>query len=122
MRTRYRGRPEDAIQRAVFQHLKARAAPGVFAFHVPNGGRRKPVEASIFKGLGVTPGVPDVILIRAGHAHALELKSAQGKLSPSQVECHEKMRAAGVDPHVAYGLDDALAWLEKSGFLKGRAA
>jgi hypothetical protein len=42
---RHRRRPEDAIQRAVFQHLRARAAPGVFAFHVPNGGYRKPVEA-----------------------------------------------------------------------------
>jgi len=31
---------EDAIQRAVFEHIVARAAPGVFAFHVPNGGYR----------------------------------------------------------------------------------
>lgn len=122
MRTKYRARPEDAVQRAVFQHLKARAAPGVFAFHVPNGGRRKPIEASIFKGLGVIAGVPDVILFRAGHAHALELKALSGKLSPSQIECHEKLRAAGVEPYVAYGLDDALRWLEKFGFLKGTAA
>jgi hypothetical protein len=33
-----RNRPEQAIQRAVFAHLGARPAPGVFAFHVPNGG------------------------------------------------------------------------------------
>jgi hypothetical protein len=31
---------EAAIQRAVFQHLRTRAVPGVFAFHVPNGGYR----------------------------------------------------------------------------------
>ena len=56
-----RSRPENLIQRAIFQHLKARKAPGVFAFHVPNGGKRKSIEAAIMKGLGVTAGVPDVI-------------------------------------------------------------
>jgi hypothetical protein len=29
-----RARPEQIIQRAVFDHLRARAARGVFAFHV----------------------------------------------------------------------------------------
>lgn len=118
---RSRQRPEDAIQRAVFQHLRARGAPGVFAFHVPNGGKRKPVEAAIFKSLGVQAGVPDIILIRAGHAYALELKAPGGRLSPNQIETHEKLRSAGVDPYVAYGLDDALGWLEKFSFLRGRA-
>ena len=49
-------RPEAAIQRAVFQHLRARGAPGVFVFHPANGGYRKPVEAAILKGLGVVTG------------------------------------------------------------------
>jgi len=40
-----------------------RRLPGVFAFHSANGGFRKPVEAAIMKGLGVTAGVPDVIAI-----------------------------------------------------------
>src|SRR5262245_23567538 len=48
-----RQRPEAAIQRAVFQHLRMRSAPGVFAFHPANGGYRKPIEAAIMKGLGV---------------------------------------------------------------------
>jgi hypothetical protein len=34
---RHRRRPEAAIQRAVFEHLRVRAAPGVFAFHPANG-------------------------------------------------------------------------------------
>jgi hypothetical protein len=44
---RHRRRPEDAIQRAVFQHLRTRAAPGVFAFHPANGVR----EAGAFVGI-----------------------------------------------------------------------
>jgi hypothetical protein len=35
-----RAQPEAAIQRAVFVHLRTRGAPGVFAFHPPNGGYR----------------------------------------------------------------------------------
>jgi len=54
---RHRRRPEDAIQRAVVQHLRARAVPNVFAFHPANGGYRKPIEAAILKGLGVVAGV-----------------------------------------------------------------
>src|SRR5258708_35916931 len=78
--------PEDTIQRAVFQHFRARKAPCTFAFHVPNGGKRRRVEASIIKGLGVTAGVPDIIAIHAGHTFALERKADGGKPSaqPSQ--------------------------------------
>ena len=61
-----RGRPEDVIQRAVFQHIRARGVPGLVAIHVPNGGYRRPVEAKILCGLGVTAGVPDVLLWYAG--------------------------------------------------------
>jgi hypothetical protein len=52
---------EDAIQRAVFEHLALRGAAGVFAFHPANGGYRRPVEAARPKGLGVRPGVPPTV-------------------------------------------------------------
>jgi hypothetical protein len=37
MRTRRRS-PEAALQRAIVQHYRQRAAAGVFMFAVPNGG------------------------------------------------------------------------------------
>jgi hypothetical protein len=40
--TRPRARPEDQIQRAVFEHLRVRGVPGSFHFAVPNGGYRRP--------------------------------------------------------------------------------
>jgi hypothetical protein len=40
----------------VFEHLRWRGAPNVFAFHPPNGGKRSPTEAAIFKGLGARAG------------------------------------------------------------------
>jgi hypothetical protein len=68
--------PESAIQKAVFQHLAARGCG--FAFHVPNGGWRSPIEAAILKGQGVRPGVPDLIVIKDGFPFALELKAEGG--------------------------------------------
>ena len=53
-----RERPEQVIQRAVFDHLRARGPWGVR--HPTNGGYRKPIEAAIMKGLGVKASVPDM--------------------------------------------------------------
>src|SRR5437763_9161876 len=100
-----RARPEAAIQRCVFQHLRARGAPGVFAFHPANGGYRKPIEAAILKGMGLVAGVPDVIAIHQGRTYALELKAAGGKATPKQVEAIAAMQAAGAIAAIATGLD-----------------
>lgn len=113
-------RPEDEIQRAVFAHLRQRAAPGVFAFHVPNGGYRKPREAAILKGLGVTPGVPDIIIVFRGHAYGLELKAPGGRPTEKQLLAMAAMDEAGGFVCIAEGLDRALAVLEGWGILRGR--
>jgi VRR-NUC domain len=98
--------PESAIQKAVSQHLAARAAPSS--------------EAAILKGMGVRPGVPDLIVIKDGLPFALELKAEGGRLSAAQSEALEAMKAAGADVGVAHGLDAALRWLTERGILKGR--
>jgi hypothetical protein len=114
--------PEAALQRAVFLHLRARSAPGVFAFHPANGGYRKPVEAKILKGLGITAGVPDIIAIKDGRCYGLELKAEGGRATPKQLEAIAAMEAAGAYCCIAEGLDRALAVLEAWGLLRGRAA
>jgi len=114
--------PEATIQRAVFQHLRARAAPGVFGFHVPNGGHRKPVEAAIMKGLGVVAGVPDVIAIHQGRCYALELKAEGGRTTETQLATIAALEAAGAFTAVAEGVDRALQVLERWGLLRGRAS
>ena len=79
-----RHRPEQAIQRAVFDHLRQRGAPGTFAFHPPNGGWRSVIEAAILKGLGVVAGTPDVIVLKGGATYALELRGwAIGESEPA---------------------------------------
>jgi len=128
---------ENDIQRAVFIHLRTRGAPGIFAFHPKNAsadmaGRK----AGIHVGLGVEPGIPDVIVFKPQrfaqlsppHIFALELKTlARGRKKENaheikQRETRERMRVCGVIVGLAYGLDEALAWLEQNGLLIGRSA
>ena len=118
----HRNRAEDRIQRAVFQHIRARGAPGVFAFHVPMGGYRKPREAAIMKGLGATAGIPDVIVLHASRFYALELKAEGGRPTEKQLIAVDKIREAGGFACIAEGLDRALKCLEMWGILQGKAA
>jgi hypothetical protein len=117
-----RRRPEAQIQRSVFQHLRVRGTSGMFAFHVPNGGYRRPVEAAILKGLGVVAGVPDIVIVHEGRCYALELKAEGGRATPKQLEAIAAMEAAGAFTAIAEGLDRALSCLEAWGLLKGRAS
>lgn len=120
-RTRRQSRPEDTIQRAVFQHLRARGAPGMVVWHTPNGGKRKPIEAAIFKGLGVRAGVADIIAVHQGKIFALELKAEGGRATESQLEFIAAIDRAGAFTALVEGLDAALATLEAWGLLRGSA-
>ena len=95
-------------------------AQNVFAFHPANGGYRRPIEAAIFRSIGVVPGTPDVICIKDGQVFGLELKAEGGKLSEAQRATIEAMRLAGAVVEVVTGIDQALAALEGWGLLRGR--
>jgi hypothetical protein len=114
--------PEDSIQRAVFEHLRVRGAPNVFAFHPANGGDRRPVDASILKGLGVYAGVPNVIAIHGGRCFGLELKAPGGRATERQLATIAALEAAGAFCCMVEGLDRALALLEAWGLQRGQAS
>jgi hypothetical protein len=116
-----RHRPEDAIQRAIVQHYRQRAAPGVFMFAVPNGGSRRPVEAAILKATGTVAGIPDTIWIKDGQVYALELKAPGGRLTPAQEGVLVALRAAGAIATHCHGIDHALQILERWQLLRGHA-
>jgi hypothetical protein len=112
-------RPEDVIQRAVFDHIGARGAPGLVAWHTPNGGKRNAVEAARFEAMGVRPGVSDLVAVHDGRIFALELKAPGGRPTVAQLEFLADMERAGAFTCVAEGLDRALAVLEGWGLLRG---
>jgi hypothetical protein len=113
-----RAHPEQQLQRSVLAHLGRRGMPGLWYCHIPNGGYRNAIEAAIFKSLGVVAGAPDLLLIYGGRTYGLELKAAKGKLSPTQIVTHERMKAAGAIVATATGIDEALGWLTLWGLIK----
>jgi len=124
---------ENEIQKNIFLHLRTRGAPGIFAFHPKNASADMAGRKSgIHVGLGVEPGIPDVIVIRRRlpdcDVFALELKrmSLRGKRMTAhdinQERIRNRMLNCGVMVGIAFGLDEAIAWLEQNGLLIGRAA
>ena len=90
-----RKQPEAQLQRALVEHLRWGARGDTWWTHIPTGGWRSPIEAAIFKSLGVRAGSPDLLIIRAGQPLFLELKAPGRNLSPAQTECHDALRRAG---------------------------
>lgn len=119
-------RPEQEIQKAVVAHLRQRGKPRLVYFHVPNGvrgNRRKDhIQGAIAKGMGVRPGVSDLILLFEGNAYALELKAEGGRATEAQMEFMDEWQAAGGFGVVAEGLDRAIKCLEAWGMLRGIVA
>lgn len=112
-------RAEQQIHKTVVDHLRTRGTTGLVFFHPSNGGWRSPIEAKIFKSLGVRAGVPDLILLHESKPYALELKAEGGRPTPAQVEFINEWRAAGGRAAVCYGVDEAVHMLEDWGLLKG---
>jgi hypothetical protein len=95
-------RLEDAIQCAVFDHIRVRGSR--VAWHTPNGGKRNRIEAAILKGLGVYR--------HGGRIFTLELKAEDGRPTEAQLQLIADMEAAGAFACV----------LESWGLLRGRAS
>lgn len=70
---------------------------------------------SSMKHQGLTPGVPDLILIHGGRAFGLELKSKDGKLEDSQRDTFPKLREAGMRIEVARSHSEAISLIREMG-------
>ena len=116
-RGRKRAHPEDDLQRAVCRYW-AFAYPHSWPmmFHSPQGmAARNPKLAAIFAGLGVKPGVLDLICIhRRGpyNGLAIELKVGRGVVSDAQWGWLHAFDAEGWSAHVAYSFDEARAVID----------
>lgn len=105
---------ESDIQKAVFNHIERRGVPGVVAWAVPNTPEARRIP-------GFRAGVHDVHVLSRGEFFALELKTEDGKPNCTQIDFLKAVNVAGGHAYIAFGLDDALAWLELQGILR-RAA
>jgi hypothetical protein len=106
-----RRRPEQALHRACAQFLDIALPSDACWFHPPNGGARSPVEAAIFKGLGVKAGVPDLVIVYRGRFIAIELKGPNGRLTPAQKAMHGRLQGAGAVVTTAKSLEELAGFL-----------
>ena len=135
------GRPEQALHIALVTALlgplmgngeRNRALgllpPPWMVWHTPNGGGRSLIEASIFKGMGVRAGMPDLFVLGpCPYLIAIELKrppawlksgkrsQAAPRVSPDQRKLIAALSACGVETIVASDIDDALQTLAARG-------
>jgi hypothetical protein len=104
---------EHQIQAALirWRDLRASELPELLLlFAVPNGGKRDPATAWRLQAEGVTPGVPDLLLLVPRHGYhglAIEMKTAKGTRSNAQREFMERLDEAGYSTWVARSWPDA---------------
>ena len=114
-----RGQPEAQIQRAIVQYLGIFEKQGkLFFFAVPNqGGRGLEKRGAILKGLGVKPGVSDLIIVWRTPAQFpmvsfIEIKSAKGVLSFEQKCFAASCSRFGFCHYIVSSLDDMILRLK----------
>ena len=110
---------EERLHAAIYAMAAAEVSPGVIVFHPANGGRRGKAEAGRLKSIGVTPGIPDLIVIADGKAYGLEIKTDAGRLSKAQKQMAERFRRAGCEYQVVRSVAAARAILVKWGAIEG---
>lgn len=113
---RKRRSPEQDIQRQIAQFLDVALGGTAWYSTIPLGavGVGKTI-GGILKGIGTKEGMPDMIVIDAGRAIWLEVKTYTGAVSKVQVKCHADLQRARSPVFVVRSLDEAIAALRKSG-------
>ncbi len=111
-----KGPTEEEIHIVVVARLRL---GGAEFFHPPNEGKHKPQYRKKLYRKGVSPGVPDVILMPAvsgGPCAALELKKPGGRPTKLQHKWLARMAAAGWVTGWADTVESALAFLRSAGY------
>jgi len=118
-----KNRPEEDLQKAVVALLTVTLTDDVFWFHVPNQkGTRSGFEARLLKGLGVKPGVADLLFLFRGQVFALELKAPKAYQSPTQKEFEATCKRVGVPYMLCRSIDEVQGAIAGWGFpTRGKA-
>lgn len=97
---------EDRLQQACIAWLRAQL-PQVLCFAIPNGGARSKAVAGILKATGVRAGAPDLcVALPGGRVLWIEVKTAEGRLSPDQRKFHAALQDREHDIVTVYGFEE----------------
>lgn len=86
--------PEDKLQRQVMQYIGMQY-PKAIITHPANEGKRSKFEQYKLKTLGVTAGIPDLLIFTPNKKYnglAIELKSGYNKPRPTQKQWLEDLK------------------------------
>jgi transposase len=112
---------EDDLQIAVADYLRLAVPGDVLWFHVPNGGKRNKITASILKKMGVRRGVADILFFRESlQKLAIEMKTQDGSQSKEQKDFERLWTLAGGIYVIARSIDEVKDTLRSLGFLQRR--
>jgi hypothetical protein len=113
-------RVEQDMQRAVVAHLRTRGVPGLLFWHTPQGAHYSSrVQGAIMQGLGVLPGVADLLLMHDNKVFALELKAPGEKPTVDQKAFLLAFWENGGYAEYRDSLDGAIKQLEEWKLLRG---
>ncbi|MEY9493720.1 VRR-NUC domain-containing protein [Bradyrhizobium elkanii] len=111
---------EHSIQVKVIDTIDVgKTHPDIFAFAVPNAGRRGFQTAQKMKAEGMRSGVADIcIMMPEAKTGWLEMKRLKGKQSTSQLGFQARCKRLGHPYAVAHTFDEAVTALRQMGVLR----
>lgn len=116
---------ESNTQIAIVRFLRAALPSSYRVISIPNGRfKADPVTIARLKREGLTPGAPDLLLLRNdGWFAGMEVKAEGGRLSPEQKEWSDWLAQGMGEFAVIRSIDDAQETLQRWNVpLKARAA
>lgn len=115
-----RGTPEADAQRQIVSFLRLVLPREAIVHHSANevsgGGRSARNRQAVLVGMGVHAGFSDLMVISGGRVLFLEVKSAAGRLQPSQAEFRDAVRAQGFGWALVRSIEDTAAALQAHDF------
>jgi hypothetical protein len=105
---------EHVFHKQVAQFLTFALGGAAFFSTIPLGGGGR-LRGAMLKGVGVKPGLPDILILDGGRALWLELKSTHGKVSAAQRDTHALLRRAKSPVGVVRNLDEVITFLRFHG-------
>jgi len=110
---------EHSLQVSVLLYLSLHAQPDVFAFAIPNAGKRSVWAGRRLKDEGLTPGVADLcVMLDEGATGWIEMKTRGGKQSLPQRMFEEMCLKLGHHYALCRDLPEAIDALRGWGALK----
>ena len=108
---------ERDLHAGVVEYLKLVLVSDAVMHHSPNEGRRGWKAQRDIKTHGTKAGWPDLEILHRGNTYFVELKSAKGRLTTRQKQCHEQLRQAGFCVETCRSLNEVIICCQKWGLI-----